>query len=382
MDQKNVRNLIKKSLSYVVVAALSSGLTWFAAAQLPDSKLEQLADVIDRKFIAEADQTVIQDAAAEAMVDALGDRWSYYIPASQQDFYEERRNNAYVGIGVSVMQRADRSGYDVVSVISGGPAEEAGVLAGDIITHADGEALGELTVTEVQNLIMGEKNTKVALTLLRDGQTLEISVIRKTIHSKSAEGQMLDGGIGYVRIENFYDGAADDTIAAVEELTKAGADRLIFDLRDNPGGYVHELVKILDYLLPEGPLFRSVSYNGKETVEESDEKCLDMPMAVLFNGNTYSAAEFFAAALSEYDWAVTVGEPTTGKGYYQTSHTFSDGSSVSLSTGQYTTPNGVSLAEVGGLKPDVEVALTGSVSTWQEDSQIQAAIAALEEETR
>ena len=382
MNQKKVRNTLKKTLSYVLVAALASLATWIAADHIPNSKLEELASVIDRRFIAEADQTAIQDAAADAMVEALGDRWSYYIPASQQDFYEERRNNSYVGIGVSVMQRADGSGYDVVSVTSGGPAEEAGILAGDILTHADGEPLGQLIVSDVQSRIMGEKNTKVVLTLLRDGETLEISVTRKTIHTKSAYGQMLDGEIGYVRIENFFDHSADDTIEEVEELTEAGAQKLIFDLRNNPGGYVHELVKILDYLLPEGPIFRSISYSGKETIEKSDADCLELPMAVLFNGNTYSAAEFFGAALSEYNWAVTVGEPTTGKGYYQTSHTFSDGSSVSLSTGQYTTPNGVSLAEVGGLKPDVEVKLTESVATWQEDPQIRAAIAALEEESK
>lgn len=379
MKQKNIRDILKKSLPYVIVAVLSSALTWFAADQIPNSKLEELESVIGRKFIGQADQTAMGDAAAEAMVAALGDRWSYYIPADQQDFYEERRNNAYVGVGISVMQREDQSGYDVVSVVSGGPAEEAGILAGDILTHADGEALGALPVAEVQNRIMGEKNTKVRLTLLRDGETLELSVTRKSIHTKSAQGQMLDDSIGYVRIENFFDGCADDTIEAIEALTESGAEKLIFDLRDNPGGYVHELVKILDYLLPEGPIFRSVSYSGKETVEESDENCLELPMAVMFNGNTYSAAEFFAAALSEYDWAVTVGEPTTGKGYYQTSHTFSDGSSVSLSTGQYTTPNGVSLAEAGGLIPDVEVKLTESVSTWQEDPQIGAAILALEE---
>lgn len=382
MNQKKVRNTLKKTLSYVLVAALASLATWIAADHIPNSKLEELASVIDRRFIAEADQTAIQDAAADAMVEALGDRWSYYIPASQQDFYEERRNNSYVGIGVSVMQRADGSGYDVVSVTSGGPAEEAGILVGDILTHADGEPLGQLIVSDVQSRIMGEKNTKVVLTLLRDGETLEISVTRKTIHTKSAYGQMLDGEIGYVRIENFFDHSADDTIEAVEEMTEAGAQKLIFDLRNNPGGYVHELVKILDYLLPEGPIFRSISYSGKETIEESDADCLELPMAVLFNGNTYSAAEFFGAALSEYNWAVTVGEPTTGKGYYQTSHTFSDGSSVSLSTGQYTTPNGVSLAEVGGLKPDVEVKLTESVATWQEDPQIRAAIVALEEESK
>lgn len=382
MDQKQPGNTLKKALSYVLVAALASLATWIAADKIPDSKLEELAAVIDRKFIAQADQTAIQDAAAEAMVEALGDRWSYYVPASEQAFYEERRSNAYVGIGVSVLQRTDGSGYDVVSVISGGPAEEAGIQAGDIITHADGEALGQLNVSEVQERIMGEKNTKVKLTILRGEQTLELAVTRKKIQTKSAEGQMLDGKTGYVRIENFYDNAASDTIEAVEELLASGAEGLIFDVRNNPGGYVHEMEKLLDYLLPEGVIFRSVSYTGKETVEESDAGCLDMPMAVLLNGNTYSAAEFFAAALSEYDWAVTVGEPTTGKGYYQTSHTFSDGSSVNLSTGQYTTPNGVSLAEVGGLKPDVEAQLTESAATWQEDSQIRAAMAALREESQ
>ena len=378
MGQK-LRNDLKKSLSYVVVAALASLTTWIAADYIPNSKLEELSSVIDRKFIAEADQTAIQDAAANAMVEALGDQWSYYIPASQQDFYAERRSNAYVGIGVSVMQRSDGSGYDVAAVISGGPAEEVGIQAGDIITHADGEEIGALSVSEVQDRIMGEKNTKVKLTILRNGETLEFVVTRKKIQNKSAEGQMLDEKTGFVQIKNFYDRAADDTIQTVEDLLESGAEQLIFDVRNNPGGYVHELEKLLDYLLPEGPIFRSVSYNGKESVEESDADCLEIPMAVLFNGNTYSAAEFFAAALREYDWAITVGEPTTGKGYYQTSHTFSDGSSVNLSTGQYTTPNGVSLAEVGGLKPDVEVPPAENVTMWQEDTQIIAAMEALEE---
>lgn len=382
MKQKKMGAIVKKSLSYVLVAALSSGLTWFAADMIPNSKLEELAFLIDRKFVAQADQTVIQDAAAEAMVGALGDQWSYYVPASQQEKLKERKNNAYVGIGVSVMQREDRSGYDVASVISGGPAEKAGILAGDIITHADGVPIGELAVAEVQNLIMGEKNTKVVLTLLRDGRSLEITVIRKSLHAKSAEGVMLDERIGYVWIKNFYEGTGEDTIAVVEKLLESGAEGLIFDVRNNLGGYVDEMVEILDYLLPEGPLFRSIDYKGKETVEKSDASCLELPMAVMFNGNTYSAAEFFAAALSEYDWAVTVGEPSTGKGYYQTSHTFSDGSSVNLSTGRYTTPNGVSLAEVGGLIPEVAVALTESPASWQEDPQIQAAIAALNEETK
>ena len=139
------------------------------------------------------------------------------------------------------------------------------------------------------------------------------------------------------------------------------------------------MVELLDYLLPEGPLFRSVDYKGKESVDESDADCLELPMAVLINGNTYSAAEFFAAALREYDWAITVGEPTCGKGYYQTTIQLGDGSAVQLSTGAYTTPEGVNLTEAGGLKPDVEVQPAGVAAAWQEDPQILAAVEALAE---
>lgn len=375
----NLRHFLKKTLSYILVAAVASAVTWFLADKMPNSKLEQLSDVIDRKFIGEADQTAIQDAAADAMVEALGDRWSYYVPAQQQDYYEKRRNNEYVGIGVSIMKRQDGRGFDIVSVTSGGPAEEAGILAGDILTHADGTPLGQCNVTEVQDLIIGEKNTKVVLTLLRGTETLEIPVTRKTIHTKAAEGRMLADHIGLVTIDNFFAQAGEESIAAVEDLLEQGAEKLVFDVRNNPGGYVDEMVEILDHLLPEGPLFRSVSYSGKESVEESDGACVEVPMAVLINGNTYSAAEFFAAALSEYDWAVTVGEQTCGKGYYQTSHTFTDGSSVSLSTGKYSTPNGVNLTEAGGLTPDIPVKPAEGVVMPDEDPQIQAAIRAMEE---
>ena len=373
------KQIMKKSISYVLVAALASGCTWFLADRLPNSKLERLADVIDRRFIAEADQTAIEDAAADAMVEALGDRWSYYISADAYTAHLERQNNEFVGVGITIQSRQDRKGFDIIAVEPDGPAAEAGICAGDILTQADGTPLGELTITEVKGLIMGEKNTQVMLTLLRGQQTMEVSVTRRVIRSRTAEGQMLDGNIGLVTIKNFYSHSAEETIGEVEKLTEQGAKMLIFDVRNNPGGYVHEMVKLLDYLLPEGPLFRSVSYTGKETVEQSDAACLELPMAVLINGNTYSAAEFFAAALSEYDWAVTVGEQTCGKGYYQTTIELGDGSAVALSTGKYSTPNGVNLAETGGLMPDIPVEPAEGAVTAQTDPQIQAAEKALRE---
>lgn len=371
---KRLRAFLKRYLPYVLVAALASAATWFAADLLPTSKLDRLAAAIDKKFIGDSDSTAMQDAAAEAMIASLGDRWSYYISAQEYADHLDRQSNSYVGIGVTIQGRQDKQGFDIVAVTSGGPAEEAGIRAGDILTHADGTFLGELTTAEVRGFVMGEKNTKVTLTLLRDEEAMELVVTRKVVHSKAADGQMLTEKIGYVVISNFHSGAGAETIAQVEKLLDEGAEKIIFDVRNNPGGYVHEMVEALDYLLPEGPLFCSVNYNGKEDVESSDAECLEIPMAVLINGNTYSAAEFFAAALVEYDWAVSVGEPTTGKGYYQTTIELGDGSAVQLSTGAYTTPKGVNLTEAGGLQPQVAVMPGQTAESLQEDPQIAAAM--------
>ena len=366
-------------MSYIMVAALASAGTWIAADLLPNSKLERLSAVIDQKFIGTADMSRMEDAAAEAMIGALGDRWSYYISAEEYAAHVNRQNNSYVGIGVTVQKEVNGKGIEIIAVNPDGPAAKAGILVGDIITHVDGTFLGDLTISAGKSLISGKKNTKVALTVLRGEETLEITVTRKELHGRTAAGAMLTDDTGYVVIANFHEGAGTETVEEVEKLLEQGAQKLIFDVRNNLGGYVREMVYVLDYLLPEGPLFRSVDYHGVESVDESDAECLDLPMAVLINGNTYSAAEFFAAALSEYDWAVTVGEPTCGKGYYQNTIQLGDGSAVQLSIGAYTTPNGVNLTEVGGLKPDVPVDLAQVVTSLTEDPQILAALHALGE---
>ena len=368
----------RRVLSYVLVAALASGATWAIAPRT--SKLENLATIIGNRFIGEADETKIKDAAANAMVQALDDRWSYYIPAEAYSAHVNNQNNEYVGVGITIMQRSDGTGYDIVEVNSGGPAEAAGLLAGDVLTHVDGESTADLDITALKSRIMGKQNTQVQITVLRGTETKTFSVTRKRIHTSAASGQMLADHVGYVSIQNFHNDAGKESIAVIEDLLAQGARALVLDVRDNPGGYVNEMVKLLDYLLPEGPLFRSVSYTGREDVDESDADCLELPMAVLMNGNTYSAAEFFAAALQEYNWAVTVGEPTTGKGYYQTTIELGDGSAVQLSTGAYTTPNGVNLTEVGGLQPDIPITADAQTADITQDPQIKAALQAVTEQ--
>ena len=348
-------------------------------------KLDELMDLAEEVFIGETDRLTMEDAAAAAIVESLGDRWSYYIPAADYNDYVEQMANAYVGVGITIQAREDETGFDIVSVEKTGPAYEAGILPGDILVGAEGQSFQGKTANDASAVVKGEEGTNVSIDILRDGQAMNFIVTRRTIQLTVAEGEMLPGKIGLVTISNFDARCAEESIAAIEKLVEEGATSLIFDVRYNPGGYAHELVALLDYLLPEGELFIAEDYLGNRSVDSSDADCLKMPMAVLVNGDSFSAAEFFAAALRDYEWATVIGEQTVGKGYFQQSFELSDGSAVNLSVGKYFTPGGVSLAEVGGLTPDTVVEVTdemyldiyyGNVAK-EDDPQIQAAIAAV-----
>lgn len=378
-------------LSYILVAALATAATLFFMGNEPvqmiptkQSKLDQLADLIEERFIGESDRKTYEDAAAAAMVDALGDEWSYYIPANQMQDHMESMNNSYVGIGITITLHEDGTGFLITKVNEGGPAHQAGMEAGDVIIGIEGQSAAGMNAEDARNLVRGEVNTQVHLTIRRAEERREISVTRMEVLSPVAEGKMLSSRIGLVTIANFDARCFEETKAAIESLLNQGARALIFDVRNNPGGFKHELVSLLDYLLPEGPLFRSEFYTGEVQVDDSDASCLTIPMAVLVNENSYSAAEFFAAALSEYDAAVVVGQKTYGKGYFQTTIHLNDGSAVGLSVGRYTTPKGVCLAGVG-ITPDISVEVDedtffeiyAGVLDPDEDPQIQAAVDAL-----
>lgn len=368
-----------------LAVALTLGLTVGNAPVVPgSSKLEQLENLLIQRFIGEADQTAMEDAAASAMVEALGDRWSYYIPASQYGDYEEQKENAYVGIGVTITAAGEGQGLEIQKVTPGGSAEEAGLLAGDLIVAVNGESILDKTTDEVKALVRGEAGTTVDIGVRRGEQERTFTVTRRQILTPVATGTLLEQNVGLVTIANFNEHCAEQSIAAIEDLMKQGADKLIFDVRFNPGGYARELVELLDYILPEGPIFRTEDYQGNQNVDNSDARCLELPMAVLVNGSSYSAAEFFAVALSEYEVAAVVGEQTCGKGYFQNVYTLKDGSAVGLSIGKYYTPKGRNLAEVG-ITPDVQVpvdeetaaAIYAGTLPPAEDPQILAAISAL-----
>lgn len=372
-------------LSYVLVAALACGATlFFVSASTDYNKLEDLENLILTSFAGDADKTKIEDAAADAMVNAMGDRWSYYIPAAELPSFLENSENAYVGIGVTVQATDDNSGLMVIAVQPGGPAEEAGVQVGDVIIQVDGESAQDRTVSEISTMIKGEEGAVVSITVLRSGEGITMSMTRKRMETTVASSKLLNEHVGLVTIQNFDERCADETIAAIKALLNQGADMLLFDVRNNPGGYVDELTKVLDYLLPEGNLIRTVGTDGSDETVTSDADCVKVPMAVLVNENTYSAAELFAVDLSEYGVARIFGQKTSGKGFFQQVFQFPDGSAAGISVGRYYTGHGASLEGIG-LTPDETVKLDDESEALlyngmlepENDAQLQAALSYL-----
>ena len=361
-------------------------LTAPQAQSAAGEKIDEIMEYMDYYFVDEYDESAMSDAAAAALVEANGDRWSYYLSADEYADYLETVNNAYVGIGVTILTDEEAGGMRIETVTAGGPAEAAGIQVDDIIVRVEGQSTLELGMDGTRAVVRGEAGASVHLELLRNGETLELDVTRGTIETPVAAGELLDGDVGYISIVNFDERCADEVIACIEDMANAGAQALLFDVRFNPGGYQEELVKVLDYLLPEGVIFKSVDFRGNEETDTSDASCVDLPMAVLVNEDSYSAAEYFAAALQEYGAAQVVGTGTVGKGNYQNGFVLSDGSFLNISTGKYFTPQGKSLTDVG-ITPDVLVDLSdedyaalyyGQLAP-EDDAQLQAALELLRE---
>ena len=365
-------------LTVVLTLALSTGL-WCLVLGRGGVAMVQTYLLAKFAFVdttADLDKAV--DRGLDAFVDGLGDRWSYYLSKEGYQATTERRANSYVGVGVTVDSASREEGLLVLSVTRDGPAEKAGVAAGDIIIAVDGESIAGDARPEGADKIAGEAGTRVTLTLLgEDGSTRDATCTRATLHNPSAQGIMLEGDVGWVRLSNFYSGSADSFKREVDALVEQGARGLIVDVRGDPGGYIAELQKILNYLLPEGPVVTQKPRWWFESVYQSDGDCVDLPMAVLVNRSSYSAAELLAAQIRESTGAPIVGEQTSGKGYSQVTFPLVNGGGVGLSTATYCTGSGHSL--IGeGIIPDIELSLPEGASIGGgDDIQLQAAVGLL-----
>lgn len=320
----------------------------------------EIKDIVDEKFIDTVDRAAMGDSAAAAMVSGLGDKWSYYMSSDEYKTYQLYSSDEYSDIGLSIM-KDDSGGYQVISVNPGSPAAWAGLVPGMIITDVDGEDVTAYDADYVRQLIRSKLNTVFVLGI-NHGQS-SITVDCTGFYVSPVSYRMEKTEAGYIKIDNFEAGSGQDAINAIEYLLSQKAVALCIDVRGNPGGLKNEIANLLDYLLPKGTLFSEVDKDGNQNVVESDGMCVQIPIVVLLNTETYSEAELFAAVLQEYNWALLMGEPTSGRTRTQSTVELADGSAIRLSTKTYLTPKGMDISANGGVVPDSIVFNTDASAT-------------------
>ena len=310
----------------------------------------EIKDVIEDRYIDTVDRQALGDYAAAAMVSGLKDGWSYYMSADEYKTFQLYSSSEYEDIGMSITKDESKGGFQVISVNGTSPAAWAGLSAGMVITSVDGIDLADKSLDEVRTLIRSRMNTKFTLGIGSGKEVIEVDCGASYVSPVVYRLEKTEAG--YVQILNFEAGSGQDAINAIEDLMNQGAIALCIDLRGNPGGLMSEVTTFLDYLLPNMTLFSVTDKNGVKETFKSDSMCIQLPMCILVNGETYSEAELCAAVLQEANWATVLGEATKGKTRTQETLTLADGSAIRLSTGSYVTGNGVDICAKGGVVPD------------------------------
>ena len=334
-------------------------------------RLGELRAVISERYIGEQDEHALTEAALTATVNALGDPWSRYLNQAQYEEHLRRMGNQQQGLGITFTRYEESDEILILAVTSNSPAYQAGLVAGDILMEIGEYDTRELDDFQVREVVGAHFGQHLRLQL-RNTQGEVRTVYAKIGHFyiNPVYYEMLEGFIGLVEIINFDSRSGEETIKAIENLYAQGMQALIFDLRYNPGGRVDELLQILDFLLPEGEIFIFEDQGGREIIHYAGADFFSIPMVVMVNGNSFSAAEFFAAILQEEGVAYIVGTQTSGKSRSQQLFPLPSGGSVALSTRRYLTPARVDLYEVGGVQPDFVVEMEDS----EGDPQLEKAI--------
>ncbi|MDO4306608.1 MAG: S41 family peptidase [Eubacteriales bacterium] len=348
-------------------------------------KLEYMESLIDEYYLEEKDEEKLAEGVYTGLIYGLGDPYSRYYTAEEYEEENSSTEGAYVGIGI-LMQKNPEGGVVIVQCYEGGPGEAAGLLVGDIISAVDGEDITELPVSDVADKVKNSGNDSVTLTIHREDELepVEITVPITDVELPSVFHEMLDNHVGYIRISEFKGVTYDQYMTAFTDLCGQGMEKLVVDLRSNPGGLLTSVCDILNEILPEGLIvYTEDKYGNREEERSSGENTLEMPLAVLVNESSASASEIFAGAVQDYGIGTIVGTTTYGKGVVQSIRKLSDGSAVKLTVSNYYTPNGNNINKVG-ITPDVEEKLDTDLLnkeeiSHEEDNQLQAALKALGE---
>ena len=380
-------------LTGVLVVTLAAGGVKFVQQRqyngvLSDSshvqKIEYLEKMIDQEYLGEVDNAEMAEGIYAGLVYGLGDVYSRYYTADEYAQETASTDGAYAGIGVSI-QKNKNGGVQIAECYEGGPGAEAGLQTGDVITAINDTDVTDMELSDVVSLIRENKDKTIVLTVFRENEekSREISVDVTDVELPSVFGEMLNKKTGYIQITQFTGVTPQQYKDMFAELKDKGMERLVIDLRDNPGGLLTSVCDILREILPEGLIVYTEDKYGNREEETCDGKHqLDMPLAVLVNENSASASEIFAGAVQDHEVGTIVGTTTYGKGVVQELRQLSDGSAVKLTVSNYYTPNGNSINKVG-IKPDVEVKLASELLnkdeiTHEEDNQLQKALNVIE----
>ena len=347
-------------------------------------KIEYLEKLIDQEYLGEVDNDEMAEGVYAGLVYGLGDVYSRYYTADEYAQETASTDGAYAGIGVSI-QKNKNGGVQIAECYEGGPGAEAGLQTGDVITAINDTDVTDMELSDVVSMIRENKDKTIVLTVLRENEdsSREISVDVTDVELPSVSGEMIDESTGYIQITQFTGVTPQQYKDTFAELKDKGMERLVIDLRDNPGGLLTSVCDILREILPEGLIVYTEDKYGNREEETCDGKNkLDMPLAVLVNENSASASEIFAGAVQDHGVGTIVGTTTYGKGVVQELRQLSDGSAVKLTVSNYYTPNGNSINKVG-IKPDVEVKLVSVLLnkdeiTHEEDNQLQKALNVIE----
>lgn len=347
-------------------------------------KIEYLEKLIDQEYLGEVDNDEMAEGVYAGLVYGLGDVYSRYYTADEYAQETASTDGAYAGIGVSI-QKNKNGGVQIAECYEGGPGADAGLQTGDVITAINDTDVTDMELSDVVSLIRENKDKTIVLTVFRENEekSREISVDVTDVELPSVFGEMLDKKTGYIQITQFTGVTPQQYKDMFVELKDKGMERLVIDLRDNPGGLLTSVCDILREILPEGLIVYTEDKDGNREEETCDGKNkLNMPLAVLVNENSASASEIFAGAVQDHGVGTIVGTTTYGKGVVQELRQLSDGSAVKLTVSNYYTPNGNSINKVG-IKPDVEVKLASVLLnkdeiTHEEDNQLQEALNVIE----
>ena len=368
---------LKGALTGALIVLLAAGLASCGLLKSEESrKMELLESLIDRYYIGEADAEALTEGVYKGYIEGLGDPYSAYYDEEETARMAESLSGEFGGVGALMSQDRETGVITVLQVYEDSPAQKAGMQDGDVLYKVDGEDVSGRELTEVVNLVKGEKGTDVTLTLLRGdaGDEIELIVTRDTIEDQTVTYEMKEAGVGYIRVAEFDTVTYEQYKEALEDLEAQGMEKLVIDLRSNPGGNLETVCDMLDLMLPEGLIVYTEDKNGEREEYTSDEENqFDKPLVVMMNGYSASASEIFAGAIQDYGLGQIVGTQSYGKGVVQSVFDLQDGTSVKLTIAEYFTPNGRSI-DGEGITPDVEVEYQYDENNPDADNQLEKAM--------